>query len=299
MSRTFDALRRAEVAQWRRLATDRGRSFQVVTVTSNKGGVGKTTVASNLAVYLRERAPDVPILVLGLDDQPMLDRMFGIEGEDIKETIVDGIRAGSLASAIRLGQYGVHYVPSSPRVADLKKEIEETDVLENVLVRTGWEGLVIVDTKSDLEILTRNAIAAADLSIVVVKDHDSLLEAHKIYELLGSWKKPAERARILLSLVDLRVKFAEDTERDILTLLLGEIRRRQYPLFETFLSRSPKVESLHTNPSGRAVSILHGARGTLAHRQMQRLAADVLQRIGRTDEGLLPGAHEVPAASGS
>ncbi len=34
------------------------RPFQVLTVTSNKGGVGKTTVATNLAVYLRALRED-------------------------------------------------------------------------------------------------------------------------------------------------------------------------------------------------------------------------------------------------
>ncbi|MEE9606828.1 MAG: P-loop NTPase, partial [Myxococcota bacterium] len=39
------------------------RPFQVLTVTSNKGGVGKTTVASNLAVYLRALREELPVLV--------------------------------------------------------------------------------------------------------------------------------------------------------------------------------------------------------------------------------------------
>jgi hypothetical protein len=35
------------------------------------------------------------------------------------------LRVGSLAGAIRLGQYGVHFVPASPAIADLKREITD------------------------------------------------------------------------------------------------------------------------------------------------------------------------------
>ena len=49
--------------------------FRVVTVSSNKGGVGKTTIATNLAIHFRVHRPDVPVLLLSLDDQSLVDRL--------------------------------------------------------------------------------------------------------------------------------------------------------------------------------------------------------------------------------
>jgi Flp pilus assembly CpaE family ATPase len=277
------------------------RPFQVLTVAANKGGVGKTTIATNLAVFLRALREDLPILVLEFDDQTMPDRMFSIDRAAAGPDIAAALRSGSFAEAARLGQYGVHFVPSSARISDLKREIADPTYLQSVLLRTGWEGLVIIDTKSDLEILTQNAIAASDLSIVVVHDFASLQQAEKVFQLLDDWKLPRESARVLLSLVDRRIKFAQG--EDVLGYLISRIRERGYPLFENFLSRSHSIEALYTNPEGRAHSILHGAKNSLVHRQMRHLAQDVLATLDglRERPQLRPRlrAQPAPAAADS
>jgi cellulose biosynthesis protein BcsQ len=266
----------------------------VVTVASNKGGVGKTTIATNLAVFLRALREDLPILVLEFDDQTMPDRMFAIGQGPAGLDVAEALRAGTFAEAIRLGQYGVHYVPSSPIMSDLKREIGDPFYLQSVLLRTGWQGLVIIDTKSDLEILTQNAIAASDLSIVVVHDLASLQQAEKLFGLLDAWGVPRERARVLLSLVDRRIKYAAG--EDVLGFLVSRIREAGYPLFETFLSRSHTIEALYTNPDGRAHSILHGAPNSLVHRQMRHLGQDLLDALDALRERPLARPRPVPAA---
>jgi cellulose biosynthesis protein BcsQ len=137
-----------------------------LTVTSNKGGVGKTTVATNLAVYFKALRPDLPM-------------------ETPRETMTSALRAGNFAPAVQLGQYGIHYVPTASDICEVKSEIRDPFHLQTVLHRTDWHGLIIIDTKSDLEILTRNAIAASDLAAVIVTDHSSLVEAKKIFDLVG------------------------------------------------------------------------------------------------------------------
>jgi Flp pilus assembly CpaE family ATPase len=276
--------------------SSRPRPFQVITVASNKGGVGKTTIATNLAVFLRALREDLPILVLEFDDQTMPDRMFAIDRRPAAFDVASALRAGSFAEAARLGQYGVHYVPSSPDMSALKREIEDPHYLQSVLLRTGWTGLVIIDTKSDLEILTQNAIAASDLSLCVVHDLASLHQAQKLFELLDSWNAPRERARVLLSLVDRRIKYAAG--EDVLGFLITRIREQGYPLFDTFLSRSHTIEALYTNPEGRAHSILHGAKNSLVHRQMRHLATDLLETLdGMRANPPAPRPQAEPAAA--
>ncbi len=278
MSRIQAALRRAQAIGRRRRAESelpRVRT-RVLCVTSNKGGVGKTTVAMNLAVHARALWEDLPILVLGLDDQSAIDRMFALDGGGSGRGMAWVLRTRGLGSAAQLGQFGIHYVASSPDISTLKPEISDPFLLRRLLREADWPGLVIIDTKSDLEILSQNAIAASDLSLVLVSDHPSLIEADRVFALLDDWRIPRERARILLSLVDRRVKYRDADAPDVLALLVSEIRGRGHPLFESFLSRSPKVESLATNPDGRLLPVLQGAPDSHVSLQLRHLAQDVL-----------------------
>jgi chromosome partitioning protein len=285
LAKIYDALRQAGNAGAAKLPDEGHRSwesardFRVVSVISNKGGVGKTTLAMNLSVYARALREDSPVLLFGFDDQTTLDRMFAIDPPDPGRDITAAFAEGSFRGVARLGQYGVDYVPSSRDIADVKRQIEDSSQLRRMLMHSDRKGLVVIDTKNDFEILTRAAIDASDLVVVVVKDQASLIEARRVFEHLAASGRPPEVARILLSLVDLRIKYRDDEDIDVLGYLVSEIRRAGYPLFETFVSRSPKVESLYTNPAGRAVSVLHGAAGSIVHRQLRGVTEEVLKAL--------------------
>jgi cellulose biosynthesis protein BcsQ len=257
-------------------------SLRVAAVASNKGGVGKTTLAMNLAVLARASDPARRVLLIGLDDQDLIDRMFGEAGAGTP-TVADALRARDLASALRPGRYGIHYVPTSSVVGELKAEIAHPRVLREMLERSGFPGLVVVDTKSDLEILTQNAIWASDLTLVPVSDETSLLEAEKIFRMLDGFGRPRESARIVLSLVDLRIKYRNAEHSDVLAWLLAQIRTRQLPLFETFISRNPRIEALHTNAGSRPLPVIELARDSLVCGQLHHLTADVLRALADID----------------
>ncbi|MCX5738715.1 MAG: ParA family protein [Proteobacteria bacterium] len=267
------------------------RIGHVLAVSSNKGGVGKTTVATNLAIYLRALHENLPILLFSLDDQGVIERMFGFDGEPMGDgNVKHGWAERSFERLIHMGQYGVHYVPSAPDTALLKARAADPDTLGRILEHTEWPGLVIIDTKSDLEALTRNALHAADRVIVPVADWTSLEEAGKVFSILAGTSYAA-RARVLLTLVDRRTHI-ETTGEELSSRLRSEVLNRGWAIYETSLSRSPRVEALNSE-SGRPLSVLHHARGTSVHRELRALAEEVARDLA------LPGATALPRIAAS
>ena len=270
----------------------RARHPRVLAVASNKGGVGKTTVATNLAIYLRAVREDLPVLLIGLDDQGTLDRMFALRPPAPGDgNLKHAWAERTFDRVIQLGQYGVHFVPSPPDLASLKARADDPTILRRMLERTSWDGLILLDTKSDLEALTLNALHAAERIILPVADWASLEEAGKLYAILERAERAA-RARVLLTLVDARTR-SDDPTQDLRTVLESEITRRGWPRFATTLSRSPRVEALNS-AHGRPLSILHHAQGTVVHRQFRALAEEVLVDLGLGGAG---ARREEPAAT--
>lgn len=272
---------------------------RVVSVVNGRGGVGRTTLASNLAIYARTVATSMPVLVIGLDGAPGIDAMFAPDEGLPRDTIDTALRHGNLDPAIRLGRYGVHYVPSSPDLVARPLDASGAIVsLRQTIRRSTFRGLIILDTAGTLGTLTKNALAISDLCVVPVSDIDSLVSAVEVFDLLASWSRPESMARIVLSMLDPRVGYSQKPGDDMLRLLVARARRLRLPRFQTHVTRSARVQALATNPQGRAFSVLNAANRTTVHRQLGDLAEEVIEALQERPAPASPPVAE-PTPRGS
>jgi cellulose biosynthesis protein BcsQ len=246
----------------------------VLSVVSNKGGVGKTTVATNLAIYLRALHEDLPVALVTLDDQSIVERMFRVTPAGPEATnLKHGWSVRCFDRALVLGEYGIHFVPPPPDTGPLKSRAQDPRTLARILEATDFEGLWIVDTKSDLEELTQNALFASDLVILPVADQASFEEAGKALERISRDGGRPDRGRVLLTLVDRRTR-VDENRRDLEHRLARAVDEEGWPRFQTSISRSPRVEALNS-ATGTPRSILHHAKGTAIYRELRELAEEV------------------------
>ena len=84
----------------------------VVTVSSEKGGVGKTTLATNLAIYLKALDENLPVTLFSFDNHFSVDRMFRIGRSTPKGDVLSMLRGEKPEEIVETGEYGVQFIPS-------------------------------------------------------------------------------------------------------------------------------------------------------------------------------------------
>lgn len=255
----------------------------IITISSEKGGVGKTTLATNLAIYLKALREDLPVTIFSFDNHFTIDRMFQIREQGAQGTVHEMLMGESVSTLVRSGQYGVNYIPSSNELGDINERFKGPMTLAQMLAESGLSGIVIIDTRPDLNILTQNALYAADRVLIPVKDMPSLENCKNIFSLFDQRGIDKRSLALLPCLIDERIKF-EGVFRDQKTLLRAFAANRGYKCMNTYISKSPKVESLNTNPEGKIFPVLTHARGTDVHGQFTEITRDILQSYDATPE---------------
>ncbi len=255
----------------------------IVTISSEKGGVGKTTLASNLAIYLKAMREDLAVTILSFDNHFTIDRMFELKGQKLRGTVHEMLLGAPASDLVHTGQYCVGYIPSSTELGDIHERFKGPMTLTRIMAESGIGGIVIIDTRPDLNILTQNALYAADQVLIPVKDMPSLENCKNIFALFEQRGMDKKSLALIPCLVDERIKF-DGVFKDQKTLLRAFAANRGYRCLDTFVSKSPKVESLNTNPDGKIYPILTHARGTEVHGQFSEIARDVLRNLDATPE---------------
>ena len=147
---------------------------RIIAVANQKGGVGKTTTAINLAASLAEYQKNV--LIIDMDPQGNTTSGFGVEKNDLDNTVYElmlsecSIKECILKDVID----GVSIIPSNVNLAAAEIELIGVDRKEYILKReVEWIkdsfDYIIIDCPPSLSMLTINAMTTADTVLVPIQ----------------------------------------------------------------------------------------------------------------------------------
>ncbi|HEV3191541.1 MAG TPA: AAA family ATPase [Polyangiaceae bacterium] len=266
-------------------ARERGgptRPPRVIAVVNQKGGVGKTTTAVNLAASVA--AAERKTLLLDLDPQGNASSGVGVSPRTVERSIYDAIigRATLRDVIVPTELSALALVPSKQDLVAVEVElVDDPDriyklrgVLETLLRDEPFE-YVFVDCPPSLGILTVNALAAADTVLVPMQCEYYALEGltalmATIDRVRGGMNPRLEVEGIVLTMFDPRNNLAHQVADEV---------KRHFHVFDSIIPRNVRLSEA---PSHGKPALLYdvqskGAQGYLSLAR-ELLSADSARR---------------------
>jgi chromosome partitioning protein len=185
-----------------------------IAVSSQKGGVAKTTTSLSLGACLAEQGRSV--LLIDLDPQANLTQSLGVDPERLRRMIGDVLldQASLLSISRESSVFNLDLAPANPGLLVLDKVLYGRQGYEYrlktqlQLVNGGYYDVVIVDCPPAFGTLTINALTAADLLIIPVPceyySARSLRGYLDLIRLVNNNSNPGLKYRLLVTMFDKR-----------------------------------------------------------------------------------------------
>lgn len=216
----------------------------ILSFANQKGGVGKTTSALNIGVYLAEKGKKV--LVVDMDPQANLTSGIGVKPDEKKSNVYEILNKNKKASESFFSTKvkNLYIIPSTIDLAGAEVELvaamNRERILETALseIKDSFD-YVIIDCPPSLGLLTINALTASDGVIIPVQCEYFALEGlgqllNTIKLIRNNLNPTLEVKGVLLTMYDSRTKLSNEIVEEVKKFFDNKV-------FETIVPRNVRL----------------------------------------------------------
>ena len=249
----------------------------ILTLANQKGGVGKTTTAVNLAAFLGKKKKKV--LVIDLDPQGNATSGLGIDKSELDSTIYDVlVNEDPMADSIwESSAANVSICPTNINLAGAEIELVNVMSREQVLksalapVKDDYD-YIIIDCPPSLSILTINALTASDGIIIPIQgEYDALEGLTQLVDTINIVKKKLNKnlsiLGVVLTMFDRRTQLTRQVEEEVSNYFGDKV-------FNTHIPRNVRLAEAPSH----GVAILDYDKNSKGSKAYESLAAEVIKR---------------------